>query len=63
MPSENYRYYCLDGAGHLHEAQWFYAATDDEAAAHVATKHPDARCEVWQRNRLVASLSPARLRA
>lgn len=63
MPSENYRYYCLDGAGHLHSAEWFHAETDEEAIAQISAKHPDAKCEIWQGQRLVASLSPERLRA
>ena len=60
MPSENYRYYCLDGAGRLHEANWFYAASDDDAVALIQAKHPDAKCEIWLGKRLVAALSPRR---
>lgn len=63
MPSENYRYYCLDSAGHLHETEWFHADSDEEAVAQIMAKHPDSRCEVWQGKRLVASISPNRLRA
>ena len=64
MPySENYRYYCLDGAGHLHDAAWFYAESDDDAIAQIEAKHPDSKSEVWQGTRLVASLSPGRLSA
>ena len=63
MPSENYRYYCLDGMGHLHEAEWFYAATDEDAVAVIQAKHPDSKCEIWQDNRLVASVSPVRRQA
>jgi hypothetical protein len=63
MPSENYRYYCLDGAGHLHEAAWFESQGDEDAIAQIKAKHPDSKCEIWQGQRLVAQLSPARLRA
>ena len=56
MPSENYRYYCLDASGQLHDAVWFEAATDEEAVAHVTAKHPDAKCEIWHDDRLVAQL-------
>ena len=60
MPSENYRYYCLDGAGHLHDAEWFHAENDEEAIAQIAAKHPDSKCEIWQGKRLVAALPPMR---
>lgn len=63
MSSENYRYYCLDGAGHLHDAAWFCAESDADAIAQIEAKHPDATCEVWQGKRLVAKLSPKRLSA
>ncbi len=61
MPSENYRYYCLDGAGHLHDAAWFYAESDEVAIRKIEAKHPDARCEIWRGTRLVAKLAPQRL--
>ena len=35
----------------------------DKAVAHIEAKHPDALCEIWQGKRLVARLSPERLRA
>jgi hypothetical protein len=63
MPSENYRYYCLDGAGHLHEAEWFDADGDEQAVEHVKSTQPDSKCEIWQGDRLVASVSPLRLQA
>jgi hypothetical protein len=56
MPSDNYRYYCLDGTGHLHGTEWFSAASDEDAIAHVKAKHPDGQCEIWQGQRLVAQL-------
>ena len=60
MPSENYRYYCLDGTGHLHDAAWFAAESDEDAIEQIKAKHPDAKCEIWQGKRLVAALSPVR---
>ena len=63
MSQENYRYYCLDGAGHLHEAAWFAAEDDSDAIAQIEAEHPDATCEIWQGRRLVAKLSPRRLQA
>jgi hypothetical protein len=63
MPSENYRYYCLDSAGHLHSAEWFYAESDEKAIAQIEAEHPEATCEIWQGKRLVAKLEPRRLSA
>ena len=63
MRSGNYRYYCLDGAGRLHEPEYFHAESDADAIAQIETKHPDALCEIWQGDRLVVKLMPRRLRA
>jgi hypothetical protein len=63
MPPETYRYYCLDGKGQLHTAQWFEADSDDNAIQLVIAKHPDGQCEIWQGKRLVANTSPERLQA
>lgn len=60
MPSENYRYYCLDGAGHLQNAAWFAAESDTDAIAQIEARHPEETCEIWQGKRLVAKLSPKR---
>lgn len=56
MPSENYRYYCLDGTGHLHGTEWISAVSDEDAITQVEAKHPDGQCEIWQGQRLVARL-------
>ena len=58
MSEQTYRYYCLDGAGHLHDAEWFEAENDTEAVAQVAATHPDSKCEIWQGSRLVAKIAP-----
>lgn len=58
MPQDNYRYYCLDSAGKLHDAHWFNAESDEEALAFVAARHRDGKCEIWEGDRLVASLAP-----
>ena len=63
MASENYRLYRLDGAGMIHDAEWFEAENDADARIQVAARHPDAMCEIWHEKRLVASLSPQRLSA
>lgn len=56
MPSENYRYYCLDGTGHLHGTEWISAASDEDAISQVKAKHPDGQCEIWAGQRLVAQI-------
>jgi len=58
MSAENYRYYCLDGTDHLHEAEWFAADNDEHAVALIGAKHPNSLCEIWQGKRLVAKVSP-----
>lgn len=63
MPTENYRYYCLDGTGCLHSAEWFDAESDEAAARQIEARHPNSTCEIWQGKRLVASLPAARLSA
>lgn len=63
MALDTYRYYCLDGTGHLHSAEWFEADSDEDAVAQIEVLHPDALCEIWQGHRLVAKLSPKRLEA
>lgn len=63
MSLQSYRYYHLDGVGHLHGAEWFEAASDEDAVAQVEILLPDSMCEIWHGPRLVAKLSPRRLRA
>lgn len=60
MATENYRYYCLDGAGRLHDAEWFCADSDADAIAQIFAAHPDDKCEIWHGTRLVAELAPRR---
>ena len=60
MLSEHYRYYRLDGDGHLNFAEWFSAACDEQAIEEIQVKRPDNKCEIWQGARLVAKLSPER---
>jgi hypothetical protein len=53
-----YRYYCLDGVGQIHSAEWFEAGSDEEAVAVVAMLRPGGKCEVWRGNTLIGSTSP-----
>lgn len=56
MPSDNYRYYRLDGTGHLHGTEWLSGTGDEDAIAQLKAKHPDSKWEIWQGQRLVAQL-------
>jgi len=53
-----YRYYCLDGARHIHAAEWFDAASDEAAVALVQSRHPDSFCEVWKGNQIIGATRP-----
>jgi hypothetical protein len=35
LKMQSYRYYCLDGAGKLHSAEWFGAASDEKAVEFI----------------------------
>ena len=63
MSLETYRYYCLDSAGQLHNAELFEAESDEDAIAQIEAKHANALCIIWQGRRLVAKLEPMLLRA
>ena len=57
-----YRLYCMDGEGHIHYAEPLEAADDQDAIskAHDLKMHA-AKCEVWHRDRLVATLNAQHL--
>ena len=56
-----YRLYCLDGAGRIDFADWIEAQDDADAIAQARELKKGAlMCEVWQGDRLVASLGPRR---
>ena len=53
----NYRLYCLDGAGKISLANDIEAGDDAEAVVIARDTHRYSRmCEIWQRDRLVATL-------
>jgi hypothetical protein len=53
-----YRLYCLDGAGRISLAEWIEADSDEDALAKARSMgHGALKCELWQRNRLVARLT------
>ena len=63
MPSEIYRYYRLNGAGHLDFAEWFEEASDEDATVQIATKYPYEMSDIWLGTRLVSRLTPSHFNA
>jgi hypothetical protein len=60
----NYRIYALDGDGRLGLPDWIEAADDRDAIERArALKQTARKCEVWERNRLVARLDAQSLTA
>jgi hypothetical protein len=54
----DYRFYCVDGGGHIDFADWIQASTDEEAILKARELRPDAhKCEVWLGNQLVAKIN------
>jgi hypothetical protein len=57
MSPEQYRLYALSGAGAINLANWIEAETDEQAIAKARqVGHGALKVEIWQRNRLVATL-------
>lgn len=54
MPA--YRLYCLNGGGHISEAEWIAADSDEEAVEYALGKKHPVPCELWDRRRLVAKI-------
>ena len=52
----DYRVYCLDGRGKFQSAEWVPAHSDDEAIGLVRAMQTPMHCEVWDGNRLVATM-------
>jgi hypothetical protein len=52
----DYRLYCLDGVGKITSAEWIDAKNDDEALAIARAQKRSVPCEIWDHNRLVASV-------
>ena len=53
-----YRLFKLDFGGCVLEAQWIDAPNDEEAANIAAAFGAGARCEIWERDRLVGMSEP-----
>jgi hypothetical protein len=54
-----YRLYFLDAGGHIHRALELECGGDEEAVAFARARADGMRLELWQRDRIVARLSPA----
>lgn len=52
----DYRLYCLDGSRHISTGEWIAAKNDAEAIAFCRAKKLAVACELWDRNRLVATI-------
>ncbi|MGZ2411681.1 hypothetical protein ACUXST_001078 [Sphingomonas sp. F9_3S_D5_B_2] len=59
-PLPSYRLYRLDGAGKIVSAEWVEASSDAEAEQHARDRGLPVTCEMWERNRLVATIEPHR---
>jgi hypothetical protein len=55
---EHYRLYGLDQHGQRVTAEWIQAVADDEAVAFATAMKKTCRCELWQQDRLVATIGP-----
>ena len=53
-----YRLYCLDGVDKVVSAEWIEAENDQAAIAAARDAVDGHKCELWQGNRRVISLSP-----
>jgi hypothetical protein len=56
----DFRFYRLDGDGHVTKADWIEAKSDDEAIVLVRRMLGKAPFEIWERDRLVARVAPAK---
>lgn len=53
----DYRVYSLDGDGRIGLAEWIQAESDEQAIAAASAMRLGAlECEIWQKNRLVATI-------
>ena len=57
-----YRVYCFDHRGKISTSHEFLAADDSEALARTRAMKLETECELWNRDRLIAKIPPARPR-
>ncbi len=51
-----YRLYCLDGANRITRAEQIVAPNDEQAIEAARMMELPVKCELWQRDRLVARI-------
>ena len=56
----DYKLFCFDGAGKLWVDDWISADSDEKAVAAARAIRDAVKCEVWQRDRLVATIQDGR---
>ena len=56
----DYKLFCFDGAGKLWVDDWIVADTDEQAIAAARAVKDAAKCELWEKKRLVATLENGR---
>jgi hypothetical protein len=52
-----YRLYCLDGANRITRAEQVVATSDEQAIEAARSMKLPVKCELWQRDRLVARIA------
>jgi hypothetical protein len=55
----HYRLYCVDGAGKITRAQFIEASNDEDAVMIARSLQEPTKCEIWLRDRLIATIPPA----
>jgi hypothetical protein len=58
----HYRLYCLDGTGKFTQVHEIAASDDVEALSHARAVKLTVKCELWERGRKVAVLTPHKAR-
>lgn len=53
---QQYRLYTLDGVGKISRAETIEAQSDEDAIMIARSAKKPVRCELWQGNRLIASI-------
>jgi hypothetical protein len=56
----HYRLYCVDGAGKITRAQFVEAGSDEDAIMIVRSFKESVKCELWLRDRLIATIPPGK---
>ena len=55
----DYRLYCLDPQGKIQSAEWLTADSDQQALVKARELGKTSPCELWERDRFIASVPAA----